>query len=115
MFDRLRAQFSNFYDRVTKTELQGKDLDKVLDEFQLSLVESDVAVSVADYVATELKEKLRDVQFARFSDPRGRVRAILSDVLLSVLDRARSLDIFELVEDKKKAGEPAIIVFVGIK
>jgi fused signal recognition particle receptor len=114
LFDKLRAQFSNFYDRVTKTELQGKDLDKVLDEFQLSLVENDVAVSVADYVATELKEKLREVQFARFSDPRGSVKAILSDVLLSVLDRAGRLDIFELVEEKKKAGEPAIIVFVGI-
>ena len=114
MFDRLRAQFSNFYDRVTKTELQGKDLDRVLDEFQLSLVENDVAVSVADFVATELKEKLKDVQFARFSDPRGRVKAILSDVLLSVLDRAGRLDIFELVEEKKKAGVPAIIVFVGI-
>ncbi|TMI32525.1 signal recognition particle-docking protein FtsY [Candidatus Bathyarchaeota archaeon] len=114
MFDKLRAQFSNFYDRVTKTELQGKDLDKVLDEFQLSLVENDVAVSVADYVATELKEKLKDVQFARFSDPRERVKAILSDVLLSVLDRAGRLDIFELVEEKKKAGVPAIIVFVGI-
>jgi len=36
LFDKLRAQFSNFYDRVTKTDLQGKDLDKVLDEFQLS-------------------------------------------------------------------------------
>jgi len=114
LFDKLRAQFSNFYDRVTKTELQGKDLDKVLDEFQLSLVENDVAVSVADYVATELKEKLKDVQFARFSDPRERVKAILSDVLLSVLDRAGRLDIFELVEEKKKAGVPAIIVFVGI-
>jgi len=114
LFDKLRAQFSSFYDRVTKTELQGKDLDKVLDDFQLSLVENDVAVSVADYVATELKEKLKEVQFARFSDPRGRVKAILSDVLLSVLDRAGRLDIFELVEKKKKAGEPAIIVFVGI-
>jgi len=114
LFDKLRAQFSNFYDRVTKTELQGKDLDRVLDEFQLSLVENDVAVSVADFVATELKEKLKDVQFARFSDPRGRVKAILSDVLLSVLDRAGRLDIFELVEEKKRAGVPAIIVFVGI-
>ncbi len=114
MFDKLRAQFSNFYDRVTKTELQGKDLDKVLDEFQLSLVENDVAVSVADYVANELKEKLRDVQFARFSDPRKGVKTILGDVLLSVLDKAGRLDIFELVEKKRNAGEPATIVFVGI-
>jgi len=114
LFDKLRAQFSNFYDRVTKTELQGKDLDKVLDEFQLSLVENDVAVSVADYVANELKEKLKDVQFARFSDPRKGVKTILSDVLLSVLDRAGRLDLFDFIEKKRKAGEPAVIVFVGI-
>ncbi|TMI22018.1 signal recognition particle-docking protein FtsY [Candidatus Bathyarchaeota archaeon] len=114
MFDKLRAQFSSFYDRVTKTELQGKDLDKVLEEFQLSLVENDVAVSVADYVANELKEKLRDVQFARFSDPRKGVKTILGDVLLSVLDRAGRLDLFDFIEKKRKAGEPAVIVFVGI-
>ncbi len=99
---------------MTKTDLHGKDLDKVLGEFQLSLVESDVAVSVADYVATELKEKLQDAQFTRFSDPRAKVKAILSDVLLSVLDRAGRLDIFELIEKKRSSGEPAIIVFIGI-
>ena len=114
MFDKLKAQFSNFYDRVTKTELQGKDLDKVLDEFKLSLVENDVAVSVADYVANEMKEKLRDVQFTRFSDPRKGVKTILGDVLLSVLDRAGRLDLFEFIEEKRKAGEPTVIVFVGI-
>jgi fused signal recognition particle receptor len=114
LFDKLRAQFSNFYDRVTKTELQGKDLDKVLDEFKLSLVENDVAVSVADHVASELKVKLKEVQFARFSDPRKGVKTILGNVLLSVLDRAGRLDLFDFIEKKRKAGEPAVIVFVGI-
>ncbi len=114
MFDRLKAQFSKLYDTVTKTELKGKDLDKVLDEFQLELIQSDVAVSVAEYVAVELKNKLDDVRFARFSDPRARVRAILAEVLLSVLDKAGRLDVFEFVEKKRAAGEPTIIVFVGI-
>jgi fused signal recognition particle receptor len=99
---------------VTKTELKGKDLEKVLDEFQLELIQSDVAVSVAEYVAVELKNKLEDARFARFSDPRARVRAILSEVLMSLLDKAGHLDVFEFVEKKRAAGEPAIIVFVGI-
>ena len=114
MFDRLRAQFSNFYDRIATTELKGKDLENVLDEFQLSLIENDVAVSVAESVSNELKEKLKDAQFARFTDPRARVRVILQGILLSVLERAGSLDIFSFVENKKAAGEPAIIVFIGI-
>jgi fused signal recognition particle receptor len=114
LFDKLRAQFSKLYEHVSKAELKGKDLDKVLDEFQLSLVENDVAVSVADYVRTQLREKLEDVQFTRFTDPRDRVRAILFDVLLSVLQRNGRLDIFELIDKKKAQGEPAVIVFVGI-
>ncbi len=114
MFDRRRAQFSKLYETVTKSDLKGKDLDKVLDEFQLELVQSDVAVSVAEYVAVELRNKLDDVRFARFSDPRARVRAILAEVLMSLLDKAGHLDIFEFVDKKRASGEPAIIAFVGI-
>ena len=114
MFDRLRAQFSNLYDRVARTELKGKDLDNVLDEFQLSLIENDVAVSAADFISSELKEKLKDVQFARFTDPRTRVKVILQEVLLSLLQRAGQLDIFALIDKKKGIGEPAVLVFIGI-
>ncbi len=114
MFDRLRAQFTNLYDRVAKTELKGKDLDNVLDEFQLSLIENDVAVSAADFISNELKQKLKDVQFARFTDPRTRVRVILQEVLLSLLQRAGQLDIFALIDKKKSIGEPAVLVFIGI-
>jgi fused signal recognition particle receptor len=114
LFDKLKAQFSNFYDRIAKSELKGKDLDNVLDEFQLSLIENDVAVSVADFVSNDLREKLKDVQFARFTDPRARVKVILQEVLLSVLQRAGQLDIFALIDKKKSLGEPAILVFIGI-
>jgi fused signal recognition particle receptor len=114
LFERLRSQFSNFYDRIAKTELKGKDLDTVLDEFELSLVENDVAVSVAEFVGSELKEKLKDVQFARFTDPRARVKIILQGILMSVLQRAGTLDIFSVIDKKRAVGESAIIVFVGI-
>ncbi len=114
MFDRLKERFSKLYDSVTKTELKGKDLGRVLDEFQLELVEADVAVSVADYVCEQLKEKLKDLQFARFSDPRAKVRDILGEILLSVFSKAGRLDMFEFIDKKKEAGEPAVFVFVGI-
>jgi fused signal recognition particle receptor len=114
LFDRLRAQFSNLYDRIAKSELKGKDLDNILDEFQLSLIESDVAVSAADFISNELREKLKDVQFARFTDPRARVKVILQEVLLSVLQKGGQLDIFAIVDKKKSVGEPAILVFIGI-
>ena len=114
MFDRLKAQFSNFYDKIAKAELKGKDLETVLDEFQLSLIENDVAVSAADFISSELREKLKDVQFARFTDPRARVKVILQGILLSVLQKGGQLDVFSLIDRKKATGEPTVIVFIGI-
>src|SRR3989442_14250543 len=72
------------------------------------------SVSAADFISNELREKLKDVQFARFTDPRTRVKFILQEVLLSLLKRAGQLDIFALIDKKKSVGGPAVLVFIGI-
>ena len=114
MFERLRGHFSNLYDKITKSELRGKDLDKVLDEFHMTLLESDIALPAADYIRDQLKLRIEQLQFTRFSDPRGQVRGILQVILLSVLEKPGRVDFFRLVEEKKKKGEQLIVVFVGV-
>ena len=114
MFERLRGHFSSLYDKITKSELRGKDLDKVLDEFHMTLLESDIALPAADYIRDQLKLRIEQLQFTRFSDPRGQVRGILQEILLSVLEKPGQVDFFRLVEDKKKKGEQLIVVFVGV-
>lgn len=114
MFERLRGHFSNLYDKITKSELRGKDLDKVLDEFHMTLIESDIALPAADYIRDQLKLRIEQLQFTRFSDPRGQVRGILQEILLSVLEKPGQVDFFRLVEEKKKKGEQLIVVFVGV-
>lgn len=114
MFERLRGHFSTLYDKITKAELRGKDLDKVLDEFHMTLLESDVALPAADYIRDQLKLRIDQLQFTRFSDPRGQVRGILQEILLSVLEKPGQVDFFRLVEEKKKRGEQLVVVFVGV-
>ena len=114
MFERLRGHFSNLYDKITKSELRGKDLDTVLDEFHMTLLESDIALPAADYIRDQLKLRIEQLQFTRFSDPRGQVRGILQEILLSVLEKPGQVDFFRLVEEKKKKGEQLIVVFVGV-
>ena len=114
MFERLRGHFSNLSDKITKTELRGKDLDKVLDEFHMTLLESDVALPAADYIRDQLKLRIEQLQFTRFSDSRGVVKGILQEILLSVLEKPGQVDFFRLVEEKKKKGEQLIVVFVGV-
>ncbi len=114
MFERLRGHFSTLFDKITKTELRGKDLDKVLDEFHMTLLESDVALPAADYIRDQLKLRIAQLQFTRFGDPRGQVRGILQEILLSVLEKPGQVDFFRLVEEKKKRGEQLVVVFVGV-
>ena len=114
MFERLRGHFSSLYDKITKSELRGKDLDKVLDEFHMTLLESDIALPAADYIRDQLKLRIEQLQFTRFSEPRGQVRGILQEILLSVLEKPGRVDFFRLVEEKKKKGEQLIVVFVGV-
>jgi fused signal recognition particle receptor len=54
------------------------------------------------------------VQVSRLSDRRQPVVAIIREVLLDVLKESGEASFFEKIETKKKAREPAVIVFVGI-
>jgi fused signal recognition particle receptor len=114
LFERLRGHFSTLYDKITKSELRGKDLDKVLDEFHMTLLESDVALPAADYIRDQLKLRIEQLQFTRFRDPREPVRGMLQEILLSVLEKPGQVDFFRLVEEKKKKGEQLVVVFVGV-
>jgi fused signal recognition particle receptor len=114
LFERLRGHFSTLYDKLTKSELRGKDLDKVLDEFHMTLLESDVALPAADYIRDQLKLRIEQLQFTRFRDPREPVRGMLQEILLSVLEKPGQVDFFRLVEEKKKKGEQLVVVFVGV-
>ena len=48
MFERLKQAFSAVTSAVKEKQLSDEDLDKVIFDFQIALVESDVAQSVAD-------------------------------------------------------------------
>src|SRR5438445_11679841 len=80
----------------------------------MTLLESDVALPDDDYIRDQVKLSIEQLQFTRFSDPRGHVRGILQDILLSVLEKPGQVDFFRLVEEKKKKGEQLIVVFVGV-
>src|SRR2546422_4097291 len=80
----------------------------------MTLLESDIALPAADYIRDQLKLQIEQLQFTRFSDPRGQVRGILQEILLSVLEKPGRVDFFRLGEEKKKKGEQLIVVFVGV-
>jgi len=114
VFEKLRKGLSNLVNKVTTTELKAERLRPVLGDFKLSLIENDVAVSVADHICGEMEKRLNGVQVKRLEDREKIVRANLDEILLSVLSTNEKIDLLKRIEEKRKNNEPYVILFVGI-
>lgn len=114
MFEKLRTYFNEFAERVTSTELKGKTFERTVEELKLNLVENDVALNVANLIGDRLREKTANLQVPRFTETKGRVKAVLYEILEDLMKGGGPNLLFHVLEEKKKLHEPAGVMFVGI-
>jgi len=114
MFEKLKSGLSGLVNKITTTELKAEKLRPVLSDFKLSLVENDVAFPVAERICDEMEKRLDGVQIKRLEDQRKIVKANLREVLLETMLTNDKVDLLMAIEEKRKKGEPYVIVFVGI-
>ena len=114
MFERLKSGLKGLVNKVTTTELKAENLRPVLSEFKISLAENDVALPVAEIICDEMEKRLNGVQVKRLEDRRKIVEKNLREVLLETMLTNDKIDLLRAVEEKRKKGEPFVIVFVGI-
>ena len=114
MFEKLKSGLSGLVNKITTTELKAENLRPVLSEFKMSLIENDVAVPVAERICGEMEKRLDGVQVKRLEDRRKIVKENLREVLLETMLTNDNIDFWNAVEEKRKKGEPFVIVFVGI-
>jgi fused signal recognition particle receptor len=114
VFERLRKNIDDLVDKVTKVNLKSEKLDPILEEFKLTLLEDDVALSVADRICEELKTRLQGATVDRFEDLRGVVKETLRTTLTNLFDTAQKIDLLALMKRKVELKAPTVIVFVGI-
>jgi fused signal recognition particle receptor len=114
VFEKLKKGLNGIVERISKGELSDKDLDPILWDLQLQLISNDVAVDVATKVCDELKERLKGVTFPRFGDKSAPVKEVLHEAIEATMTTNGGVDLLNLVAEKKAAGEPLVILFVGI-
>jgi fused signal recognition particle receptor len=114
MFEKLKVGLNRLVNKVVITELRADQLRPILSEFKFSLIENDVAVPVAERVCEELEKKLEGVQVKRLEDKKKLVMQSLQKVLSEILNTGNHVDLWEMVEKKRRAKEPFVIAFVGI-
>jgi len=114
MFEKLKSGLKGLVDKVTTTELSSENLHSVLSEFEMNLVENDVAFPVAKRICDDLVKRLDKVQVRRLEDRKKVVEKNLREVLLEIMLTESKIDLLNCIEERRKQGEPLIIVFVGI-
>ena len=114
MFEKLKSGLKGLVNKVTTAELKAENLRPLLSEFKISLVENDVAFPVAERICNEMEKRLDGVQVKRLEDRKKIVEKNLREVLLETMLTNNKIDLLRAIEEKRKKGEPFVIVFVGI-
>jgi len=87
-----------------------KEADGLLQELEISLLESDVSYDAALFIEGELRKRIAGKKF-----PSGRlgeeVRGEVAGAVAGVFPPKK--DFFQMVADKKAAGQPFVVLFVG--
>ncbi len=114
MFEKLKSGFKGLVTKVTTTELKAENINSILSDFKISLAENDVAFPVADKISDELEKRLIGVQVKRLEDRKNVVEENLRQVLLEVMLTNTRIELFKKIDEKREAGEPFTLLFVGI-
>jgi fused signal recognition particle receptor len=114
LFEKFKAQINDLLDKITKTELKGKKLEEFIEEFKLTLLENDVAFSVAEEICKRLKNKIEGLTVPRIGDKKEPIKNVLKEILFEILTSNTSKSITNIVKTKKEVGEPTVLLFVGI-
>jgi len=114
LFEKLRQAFTAVAKAARERKVSGRELDELLSEFEISLIESDVAQQVAEELIQEVKKKLSGASIERSDNPALFVKESMRGVLEEVFAKAGSVDLFRRIEEKKSSGEPFVILFLGI-
>ena len=114
MFEKLKSGLEDFLDKISKTELNEKSIDSLIEDLKLILIQNDVAFTVAESICDQLREQLNALEVKRFGDHLTEAKTILRDILQKTLVDNGKENLFDIIKRKQEKKEPTIIVFIGI-
>jgi len=114
LFDGLKQAFSSVTSAVRERKLSERELDDLAFQFQLALIEGDVAQAVAEKLTDQVKESMKSIKVERGDEPSEVVKQALLSSLEQRFASAGSPDILAKIKEKNARGEPYVILFLGI-
>ncbi|MFH1294779.1 MAG: signal recognition particle-docking protein FtsY [Candidatus Aenigmatarchaeota archaeon] len=99
---------AKFKSKVTEKTITSEDIDKFFSGQETDLLQSNIALEVADYIRQRLKEEIADTPIKR-SHVEDNIKETFHKILMEIVDQS-NLDIVKAVE--KGVGKPCFI-FLG--
>ena len=102
-----------FFSFIREKTLSEDDIDDILFELEMSLLEGDVAMDVADKVIDSVKNELIGKKIKRSKDIEEFVYSALKNAVSEIIN-IEGKSMTQMIEDKKEIGEPLVVMLVGI-
>jgi len=103
MFDNIKSAFSAIRNIVSNDH----NIDDIVEKFQITLLESDVAFEVADKISQKLRESIQEGE----SDVDNIILKLKTEILES-FPESNSINMVEKI--KSKSSKPFVIMFIGM-
>ncbi len=117
MFDKLRSAFKSFTNTIVNsiatTELSEDKLSDIRDDLFMQLVESDVAVDVAEAICDAIINYLREFKVPRFGDKESIIRNGILEVMNKLFSEIPDVDFISEVTKELQAKKPVVLLFLG--
>lgn len=114
MFDKLRSALKALSKAITERTLDEKEVDKLLWDFKVALMESDVAYEVVEELTSRLKGEIVGTKIQRSMNSSDYIKERLMNVVKEIFSGAKQFDMLDMIKKKNALGEPFIILFLGV-
>jgi len=114
MFEKLKKAISMLTSAATQKTLSEDEVVKSLEDFELALLESDVAEEVVSALTTRVKQEVIGVKLSRSIPTQEYLKEKLLKIIREEFFKAKPIDLIQRINEKKAKGEPYVIVFLGI-
>jgi len=114
LFEGLKRAFQSLSERLSKATPSKDEIRDALEDFKLMLLESDVSMEAAEWVADLLRARIAELRVPRFGDLYDHLRPIYRDILSEALLEASPQEFLGDISRKVLGdGGPYVILFVG--
>ncbi|MDA4111062.1 MAG: signal recognition particle-docking protein FtsY [Thaumarchaeota archaeon] len=119
MFDKLKSALSSLSKIATHTTLSKEDIDSFLWDFEVALIEADVASEVIESLNSNLRAKLSGMKIPRSEDREKFVREELKAAIRETFSKTKTIELIQIAKSKasknrKEEKGPFVILFLGI-